>query len=105
MFVKWEDNIILLGLFHNKSMLHPWHPDCSFNGTFSTSYQRFEVCIAIVDTRNEKVQDCNNVDEESRDNHSPTDEGNGSSISKIDEGCVGNDIEIKVNDGNNSDSV
>ena len=86
-------------------MLYPWHPDCSFNGTFSTSYQRFEVYIAIGDTRNEKDQDCNNVDEESRDNHSPTDEGNGGSISKIDEECVGNDIEIKVNDGKNSDSV
>ena len=87
-------------------MLYPWHPGYSFNGTFSTSYQRFEVWIAIGDTRDKKDQECNNVDGESGDNHSPTDEGNGGSISGIDEECVGSDIEINcVNDGNISERV
>ena len=86
--------------------MYAWHPCSSFNGTLSTSYQRFEVYIAIGDTRNEKDQECNNVDEESGDNHSPTDEANGGSISEIDEECVGNDIEINwVNYGNNRERV
>ena len=87
-------------------MLYPWHPGYSFNGTFSTSYQVFGVYIAIGDTSNEKDLECNNVDEESGDNHSPAEERNGGSISEIDEGRNGNDIEIDwVNDGNNSERV
>ena len=90
-------------------MLYPCHPGYLFNGTlYNTLCQKFEVYIAIGDTRNEKDQDYNNVGEESWDNHShsPTDEANGSSISEIDEECVGNDIVLNwVNDGHNSARV
>ena len=87
-------------------MLYPCHPGYLFNGTLYTLCQKFEVYIAIGDTRNEKYQDCNNVDEESCDNHSPTDEANGGSISEIDEECVGNDTALNwVNDGNTSARV